>query len=206
MVVRNLRLIFSIIYLFAVVSINASTASDVVAKAATLAKTAKGINAQFSIKSGNSNITGVMKGSGSKFALTTPSFSTWYNGKNMWTYNSVSKETTLVLPTKAELAESNPFVYLNSYTSDYTASFSAKKRSGCHVVNLTPKSKKNPIKLIEIAINSKTYKPENFLIIPKSGSPTTINIISLNYNISLKSSEFEYPKNKYPKVQIIDLR
>ena len=74
------------------------------------------------------------------------------------------------------------------------------------MITLLPKSKRNTIKSVEITLNGKTLKPERFIVTPKSGAATTVNVKSLDYASSIKASEFEYPKNKYPKVQIIDLR
>ncbi len=200
------RKILTVLMFMTSLNIWALTAGEVIAKAATQARNAKGISAMFTISSGNTVTNGTMKIAGSKFSIVTPGVCNWYNGKNMWVYNASSNETTLIVPTKYELAESNPFEYIKSYSTDYSVTFSTKKATGKYILKLTPKSKNSQINNIEITLNSKSYMPESFIITPKSGSKSTVTVKSLDYNASLKSSDFEYPKAKYPKVQIIDLR
>jgi outer membrane lipoprotein carrier protein lolA len=185
---------------------SAATASEIMNKAARKAKSAQTISGTFSVTTSGKTFNGSLKASGSKFSFLTPMASSWYNGKNMWTYNASSKETTLVTPTASEIAESNPFEYLRTYSANYNATFSNKKIAGKYVIVLLPKSKRNTIKSVEVSLNGKTLKPERFVITPRSGASTTINVKSLEYSGAVKASEFEYPKSKYPGVQIIDLR
>lgn len=203
---KNIKYILFTLLITLPIALYAATAEQVMSKVATTAKSAKGISAVFTLTNGGKVMNGNLKMSGAKFALTTQAVANWYNGKNMWTYNAASRETTIIQPTKSELAETNPFEYLKSYGKDYTVSFSAKKAVGKYIVNLTPKSKKNQVKQIEITINSKTLQPEIFNISLKSGGITKIAVKSLNYKAAVKSTDFEYPKSKFPKAQIIDLR
>ena len=124
----------------------------------------------------------------------------------MWTYNPSINETTVITPTKEEIMESNPLEYLKTYSSSFKSAFSKKKMTGKYVLLLTPKSKSNQVKSIEIIIDAKTYKPSKFTITSSSGTVNVINIKSLDYSSILAHSEFEYPRKKYPKAQIIDLR
>lgn len=204
--IRILKYLTVFFLLFGAFDMSAATATEIMNKAAATAKNAKGISGTFSVTTSGKSFTGSLKASGSKFSFLTPAASSWYNGKNMWTYNASSKETTLVTPTASEIAESNPLEYIRTYSANYSAAFSNKKIAGKYVITLLPKSKRNTIKSVEITLNGKTLKPERFIVTPKSGAATTVNVKSLDYASSIKASEFEYPKNKYPKVQIIDLR
>lgn len=154
----------------------------------------------------NGTLQGTVKSSGNKFAIETPSVSSWYNGSNLWTYNAASKETTLVKPTPAEIRESNPLEYVKNNTKEYTASFSKLKQAGKYVVILTPKKRSNEIKSLELVLNAKTYKPEKMNITLKSGVTSKIVIKSIDYNAHFSNTDFEYPSSKYNKVKIVDLR
>ncbi len=188
------------------VSMSAATATEIMNKAAAKAKAAKGISGSFAITSSGDRFNGTLKVCGSKFAFSTPAASSWYNGKNLWTYNASSNETTLVSPTASEIAESNPLEYIRTYSVNYNAVFSNKKLAGKQIIMLVPKSRRNTIRTVEITFDNKTLKPEKFVVTPKSGVATTIRVKSLDYTGVIRASEFEYPKFKYPKVQIIDLR
>ena len=91
---------------------SATTAADVMKQASDKLRTAKGVTCKFTLSSNQGKMAGTLKSAGAKFALTTPASSTWFNGKNMWTYNSSSKESTIVAPTESEIREVNPLEYI----------------------------------------------------------------------------------------------
>lgn len=184
----------------------AVTAQEVLRKAAATAGSAKGISGTFTISGRGNGMSGTLKASGNRFSLVTPAASTWYNGKNMWTYNSSSRETTLIVPTSAELAEINPMMYLKSYSSEYVASFSKNGVKGSYVVTLSPKSRKSVIKSVEVTVNSKSWKPVKFVITGKDNSRTTVSVKTLSYSSATSPADFEYPKSRFKGVPVIDLR
>lgn len=200
----------SIIFLLSLVStiftVNAATPADILKRATDKAYSAKGIKGTFSMTGNGQTLPGTLSASGVKFHITTDSYSVWYNGKNMWSYNPASKETTLTVPSQSELRETNPLEYLKSYSKEYTAKFASTKIAGKYIIDLVPISRKSSMKNIRITLNSGTLKPERFEITAKNNSKTTIVVKSLNYNSAIKPDLFEYPKSKYPKAEIIDLR
>lgn len=182
------------------------TADAVLGKAAAAARGAKGIAGTFSIAMGRGSVNGTIKASGTRFAIETPASSSWYNGKELYTYNPRSKETTVVIPTAGEISEVNPLSYLNSYATAYKGTFAPKQTSGAYTVVLTPKNKYNAVKRVEVVINKTTWKPQRFVIEASSGEKSTLAIKQLNYNASVSSSTFAYPKGRFPGVEIVDLR
>lgn len=198
-------IIFTLLCFFTLSSLGASSADMVLKESAAKIKAAKGVDASFKLTMGGRSVTGTLKSSGNKFAISTSAGSSWYNGKAMWTYNPSSGETTVVTPTAAELAEVNPLVYLNSYSTNYTASFSKNKIQGQTTIILTPKKKRNAIKQVEIAIGGNKL-PSSIKITSSDGSASVVTISKLNLGSTIASSEFEYPKAKFPKAEIVDLR
>lgn len=206
---RNVINIFIVLFLAAVtpaLDCMAVTAPEVLRKASLTAGNAKGISGTFTITAGGRGMSGTLKASGNRFYLSTPAASTWYNGKYMWTYNASSKETTLMVPTAAELSEINPMMYLKSYSSEYTAAFSKNGTKGSYVVLLSPKSRKNVIRSVEVTINSRTWKPSKFVITGKDNSRTTVTVKTLSYTAVTFTADFEYPKSRLKGVPVIDLR
>lgn len=185
---------------------NKLTADQVLAKSVALLTNAKGISADFSISGGGTSGKGTIKSSGTKFNVVMPTFEVWFNGKNMYTYNKRSSETTLVAPTASEIAESNPLMYIKGAQGSYTASFSAEKKTGKYIIDLVPKKKTNEMKKLTLTIRASDYSPEKIVAVPKSGSQIVISISQLKTNQNFVASVFEYPKSKYPKVEVIDLR
>ena len=175
-------------------------------KAAAAINGAGGLTASFTLDYGQQKMTGTLKASGRKFALQTSSTSTWYDGKSMWTYNPNTKETTLMTPTPQEVGEANPLAIVNSYSSAFTASFAKSQTKGSKTVVLTPKSKQSGYKSVHVTIPDGTSFPSKLVVIPSSGQKVTVSVSQVKTGQKLPESSFVYPKSKYPKVEIVDLR
>ncbi|MDE5807958.1 MAG: hypothetical protein K2H76_07550, partial [Muribaculaceae bacterium] len=189
--------------------VRGETAAQVLAKAAGKAKSAKGIEASYSMRSAGRSITGSLKSAGSKFYVKAGSMESWYNGKELYSYNPSTKETTVVNPTPSEIAEINPLLYLSSYNQYFEPVYSKNKQSGKFIIDLKIKSKKTPVKPVKkitVFLNSKTYQPEKFLITSLDGNVVTLTISKISYAANFGSSVFEYPNSRFPKATIVDLR
>lgn len=184
----------------------AQNASSVLDNAVEKLKGALSVNCKFKIESAGQNINGIFKSSGQKFVLDTPVSKTWYDGKNMWTSNSKSKEITLVNPSQNEVNEVNPFSYMNSYKAKYIVGFSKRKDKDRYLVVLNPRNKKDDIKAVEVALNRKTMLPERFIIRDRKDNVTTIYINALSLKTTNPSSLFQCPVASYQDYELVDLR
>lgn len=183
----------------------AVTAEQVAQKAASVISSTKGLTATFTISTNGKTAKGVVKSSGSKFSVIMPQMSSWYNGKTLYTYNPRTSETTVITPTAQELLESNPLLYVKGGAGGYTYKFSPVKRNGKYVIDLTPRSKRSALKKLTFTINSSNYHVER-IAVTTSGMTTTVDVTSLKTGVVSPASDFEYPKAKYPKAEIVDLR
>lgn len=183
----------------------AITAEQVAQKAAAVVSGAKGINATFSMRINGKTVKGALKSSGQKFSVILPQVSTWYNGKSLYTYNPRTLETTVIIPTAQELLESNPLLYVKGGAGGYIYSFSPVKRNGKYVIDLVPRSRKTGIKKLTFTINQSNFHTERIAVTTSAGS-TTVDVTSFKVVNALPAAEFEYPKSKYPKAEIVDLR
>lgn len=203
----KLRYISAIVAIIALaLGCSAQTASSVMDKAVGKLKGASSVNCKFKIDGSGNSVNGTFKSSGRKFVLDTPIAKTWYDGNNMWTSNSQSKEITLVNPSQQEVNEVNPFAYMDSYKSKYTVAFSKRKDATRHLVLLNPKNKKDDIKAVEIAINKKTMLPERFIIRDKRDKVTTVYINALSLKTNNPASIFQCPVASYKDYEVVDLR
>ncbi|MDE6336589.1 MAG: hypothetical protein K2L34_08465, partial [Muribaculaceae bacterium] len=183
----------------------ALTPEQVAQKAAAVITDAKGITATFTISANGRSSKGTIKSSGNKFSVLLPEVSSWYNGKDLYVYNQRTSETTVTVPTAQELLESNPLLYVKGGAGGYSYSFSPVKRTGKYVVDLVPRSKKTGIKKLTFTINATNFQTER-IAVSVGGGLTTIDVTSFKTGGALGSSEFEYPRSQYPKVEVIDLR
>ncbi len=205
---RYFRYILGVLMIFGVaLSLSAAeTADEVLKKAAKAINNAGGLTASFSLDYGQQKLSGTLKASGKKFALQTASNSTWYDGKSMWTYNSKSNETTLMTPTAQEVGEANPLSIVNSYSASFTAAFAKSQAKGSKTLVLTPKSKHLGYKSVHVTIPDGSSFPTKLVIIPSSGQKVTVTISQVKTGVKLAESTFVYPKSKFPKAEIVDLR
>ena len=182
-----------------------SSPQQILNKAVGIVSNAKGVEAKFTIYNSGYSGSGVIKSLGNKFNVTLPDAEVWYNGKDLYTYNKRAGETTVINPTPEELSESNPLAYVYGASKNYNVAFSTVKKSGRDVLELIPKAK-GEIKRITLTLRKSDSLPEKIVVEPAHGNPITAEISSFKTSVALSAGEFEYPKSKYPKVEIIDLR
>lgn len=187
------------------VSAAGDTADKILTDAAAKISKSSGLTASFSMTAGGHAISGSVKSSGKKFALLSNAASSWYDGKSLYTYNSASGETTIVKPSASELAESNPLSIIASAPQQFSASFAKKQTAGCSTLVLTPKGKGQGIKRAVLVVNSAKV-PSKLDITTDNGDRIVVTISNVKYGVSLPASTFVYPKSKYPKAVINDLR
>lgn len=199
------RIVMTILSLICVIPSSAITAPEVLSKSASKISGAKSVTCTFTLTTQGKSVKGSLKTSGTKFAITTPYSSSWYNGKAMYTYNASSRETTIVTPTAAELAEANPLCYLKGYDKSFTAAFSKTMPKGKYEVILTPKKRNTGIKSVTLIINGKTMLPDA-ITVTGGGATGKVVLNSVSLGGALPASTFEYPAKNYPKVEIVDLR
>lgn len=203
--VRNLLFLLTLMLSTASLS-GAETADQILKKASAAINNANGLSASFNIDYGTQRLTGSLKTSGKMFVLQTSSSSTWFDGKNMWTFNAKNNETTLINPTAQEVAEANPLLLVNSYSAQFTASFAKNQTKGCKTILLTPKSKSIGYKSVLVTIPDGSNYPSKLVVVPTSGQTVKISISNVRTSQKFSNSTFVYPKSKYPKAEIVDLR
>lgn len=198
---------FLLTLMFSTASLSgAETADQILKKASAAINNANGLSASFNIDYGTQRLTGTLKTSGKMFVLQTSSSSTWYDGKNMWTFNAKNNETTLINPTAQEVAEANPLLLVNSYSMQFVASFAKNQTKGNKTILLTPKSKSIGYKSVMVTIPDGSNYPSRLVVVPSSGQTVKISISNVRTSQKFSNSTFVYPKSKYPKAEIVDLR
>lgn len=183
----------------------ALTAAEVARKASDKLGSTSSIVASFTITTDGQTFKGTVKNLGQKFCVVLPQVRTWYNGKNLYTYNARTSETTIITPTARELLESNPLLYVKGSPGAYDYSFSPKTQKGKYVLVLTPRSKKSGITNLTFVIDKSNFQVES-ITVRNGKAVTNLYIDSFKTGLNIPVSEFEYPKSKYPNSEIVDLR
>ena len=203
---KNLRNIIALLALLLTgLAALAATPVELLNQSAAKLRSAKTIHASFSMTSQGTTASGTLLCKGNKFAMSLPGIGTWYDGKVIWSYTRKTGEATVWKPTTAELAESNPLLYLSS-AKDYTVKEDAKGvGKGVKTLVLTPKKRNTGVKSLRIVINTGSLLPKSISIAASSGN-FKFNITSLKLNTPISDSAFCFDRKKYPKAQIVDLR
>lgn len=208
--VENMRkLSFLLIFLslnLLVEAQNTLTPERILGKTVALISNTQGVEANFKVYNSGYSGSGSVKTRGEKFRVTLPDAQVWYNGKDLYTYNGNSKETTVIVPTPEELSQTNPLAYVSNAPKSYNVAFSTVNKSGCYVLELTPKTKGNEVKRITLTVGKNDFYPQKIVVEPTTGAPISADITSFKTGVGATQSEFEYPKSKFPGVELIDLR
>lgn len=182
------------------------TAQQLVSTIASKINGSSGVKATFRMTVGSQTVNGTMTSSGKKFALESNAASSWYDGKTLYTYNPASAETTLVTPTASELAETNPLSVISAAATKFTAAYAKKQTAGSNTIVLTPKAKGTGIRRAVLIASADKNIPQKLDLTMDSGERIVISISSVQLGIKPAASVFTYPKARYPKARLVDLR
>lgn len=181
-------------------------ADDVLKLTASRVASAPSLTFKFTATTGDGATTsGTLVLSRDKFKMVTDIQSVWYDGSTLWSYSPSAAETTVSNPLPEELMEINPFDILSHYSSLYT------------VKKLTPLGKDQRIELnarkASTAVKKAVLVIDHATMLPKAIDVTFANSARMNVIVTsattgkpLPASTFTYPKEKYPKVHVEDLR
>lgn len=189
-------------------------ADQIVGEAEKAYQNSKGIRSAFTleVKSDKSSQNGTTRGTiylqGSNYYIDTPELKTWYNGSFLWTMIDGSSEVNLSKPSEKEMELYNPAVFFKIYRKAFVGAWkgSSKDQSGSYdVIELKPLRPHPQVSLIELRIHQKSKQILQIMLKNKN----SINKISLQNYVTHQSFQddfFSFPKKKYPKVDVIDLR
>lgn len=182
------------------------TAAQVMNKcAATVRGGDKGTTVKFTA-TGKQAVSGTLVTSGKRFYLDLGGNRIWYNGREMATYSTQTREVTLAIPSAAEVNQTNPLSYVAVWTNDYTAAFASKQSKSQYCVVLTSKRSSAAAKKAVVMVNKSNFRPTKIVINLKSGETLSIVINSITAGGVGTADGFVFPRKKYPKATINDLR
>lgn len=144
---------------------------------------------------------------GKKMYLSTEDMKMWYNGKTQWSLMHESGEVNVSTPTEREMAQINPYSFLNVYKKGYKMNVTQTKLRGKDVyeVHLLSKKAGNMAQEMYIDVAKNDYTPL-CIRVRQDNDWNRISIHSIQGNQHFSDATFEFPKSEYPDIEIIDLR
>ena len=195
-----------LLLVFTAMSVQAAeTAGSFVVRVVKKIETAPSIKAEFTVQSSQGAVTGSITVSGERFMVKSAEGSTWYDGKELWVLSEQTREVNLSIPTRDELVEINPFVFLTRLQSSYTAKMTVSNDK-VKVVSFTLK------RGVDYNIGSATVTFDAVTLLPKAiamtvdGSPMTVAVKNCTTGSAIAASYFKYDASRYPGFSVIDLR
>lgn len=188
-------------------SMAADNAADILNKAAAKLRSAQSVNATFTLTSsaGAGIVKGEMLLAGNKFRISSPQYTSWFDGSTQWVLNMADKEVNVSTPTSQELQMVNPIMVLNRFSREYTVTLLKSPRAQ-RVLRLTAKQKGSDIRQAVVTLNSTTMLPESITLTASNGTTVTIKLAGLKIGSKMADAYFRFSPSAYPNVDIIDLR
>ncbi len=144
---------------------------------------------------------------GERFYLINGDIQSWFDGKTQWTYLEKSGEVNISIPSSEELQGINPYTLLsaapNGYQSRYMGMKSRDGKQGYEVI-LTPEQKQD-LPSVTLLV-SKTYRPLYIKVEQEGMSAVEIRVLSYEEHLRFDDTTFRFDKDKFPGVEVIDLR
>jgi outer membrane lipoprotein-sorting protein len=150
---------------------------------------------------------GTMLLQGKKMQLSTDEMKMWYNGKTQWSLIPGSDEVNVFTPTEREIANMNPYSFLGFYKKGYKMKAKQTKLRGkdAYEIHLVARYAGSNAQEMYIDVSKNDYTPL-CIRIRQDNDWNRISIHSIQGNQHFTDSDFEFPKNEYPNVEIINLR
>lgn len=175
-------------------------AMKILDKAAAKININRGVRMNFSVTSSKFSQKGTLTVKGQKFHANTGNAKIWYDGKTQWTYNKMSDEVNIAVPSASVQQQMTPYHFLSLYKQKgYTKTVNAK--SNTYVVHLTGKGKS----ISEMYITVDRYHNLKSVKFKQGGYWTTITVSNIR-SASVPDSYFRFNSKEHPKAEVIDLR
>lgn len=186
------------------VCMQAQTARQVLDRAAAEFKKTQCVTAEFELSTGGGHDTGTIILQGQKFKTTTSGTTIWFDGKTMWTYVHDNEEVNVSEPTDSQVARINPYSFLNMYKQGYDVAFGGSTSTDYEVV-LTATNSKASIQKAILRIKRTDYTPL-YVMMGTARADVEISVTSYKKTQKQPDATFRFDKQKYPKVEVVDLR
>ncbi len=127
------------------------------------------------------------------------------DGTATWHWNKESNEVVVNKITDSEDDLMNPALILTNYKKNFKSKYIRQEQNGNAIVDLTPKKSKSYYK-IRFTINAKSGIIQSMELYNYDSSRGEYTVSKFNSSAKGGDEQFTFPKEKYPNVEIIDMR
>lgn len=183
----------------------AATPDALLKSAADRLNSAKSLVASYRVTAEGHTMKGELVVAKEKFKIEAPQVKSWFDGKTQWTYSAEIGEVNVTEPAAEELSQVNPFAIINAFRANYRSK-AIKTTGDVQLIEMIPLKKGGNISKILLTLNTRTLYPSKIVIYTDSGTPMTIDILSVSEGQLLPDNFFRFDAKKFPGVEVVDLR
>jgi outer membrane lipoprotein-sorting protein len=207
---------------FFIATINFAQQSDPAAKKVLDAvsakfKTFKAVQASFTLRNedskgavlGTKKGTASMKGPRYRVTISGTGQEVFCDGVNIWTYDKSANEVTITKPDNSASTITPQKLFSNFYDKDFLYKLNGDKKvnnKSVQEIEMTPVDKTKPFHKVYLLVDKNNKTLYSTRILDKSGGVVVYTVNTMNGSANLPDNLFVFDKNKYPGVEVIDLR
>lgn len=178
-------------------------------------KTYKTVTANFGYQILNSagkvmaNKSGVVKMKGEKYAINLGGNKIISDGTTIWNYDPAAKEVNVNSVSSKESTITPQKLFTDFYNQDFMYILGKDDKVGGKVVNkilLQPIDKNKPFSRVYLAVDKVTKNIVSTMVVEKTGNRYVYSVSNFKPNATIADGEFIFEKEKYPGVEVVDLR
>lgn len=144
---------------------------------------------------------------GSKYRLVMGSDEFYCNGTDLWVYTMANKEVAIYACDET-LPDLNPVSLVKNHGKSYRAKYIRQQSmdgSTRHIIDLTPRHRSEVAK-IRLYLNDNDHKFHKIEVYLPQNRRFIYDNFSYKENVPAKSSDFVFDREKFPDVQVNDMR
>jgi chaperone LolA len=149
----------------------------------------------------------IMKGN--KYKVNMDGMEIYSDGKTVWNYDRSANEVTVNNVDASGSAMTPQKLLTNFYDRDFLYKYNGEKKEGTRKIQeieLTPTDKSRPFHKVYLLVDKSTTGLYSARFMEKSGGRYSYTINSMKSTATASDKDFVFDKNKYPGVEVVDLR
>lgn len=131
------------------------------------------------------------------------------DGANVWTFDKTSNEVTITKLEGSASMITPQKLFTNFYDKDFLYKLNGEKKEGGKTlveIEMTPVDKTKAFHKVFLLIDKASKTLASTRVLDKSGTRITYTVTNINGKAALTDAVFAFDKNKYPGVEVVDLR
>ncbi len=146
---------------------------------------------------------------GTKYRVSFGGQEIFSDGKTVWSYDKSANEVTVNNLDASSGMITPQKLFTNFYDNDFYSVLNGEKKVGAKLIQeieMTPKDKSKPFHKVYLQVDKNAKTIYSTKVLENGGNRYTYTVSAMKTNGVLADNQFVFDKNKYPGVEVVDLR